>query len=240
LTSIGGDLWIIGNDSLISLTGLDNVLSIGGDLTIRGNDTLTSLTGLDNVTSIGGDLTIGYNYALTSLISLDGLTSIGGDLSIIRNDSLISLTGLDNIDAASINNLHITNNSHLSTCEVQSVCDYLANQGDTIEIYNNATGCNLQEEVEEACTSGLDDISNLNNHITIYPNPSSTHITIELPTTPHKNTSLTIYNLNGQQLITQPITEPQTMVDVSGLPSGVYFVKVADDEKVMMGKLIKQ
>jgi len=32
-----------------------------------------------------------------------------------------------------------------------------------------------------------------------------------------------------KQLITQPITEPQTAVDVSGLPSGVYFVKVVDD-----------
>jgi len=41
-----------------------------------------------------------------------------------------------------------------------------------------------------------------------------------------------------QQLITQPITEPQTVIDVSGLPSGVYFVKVKDDERVMMGKVV--
>ena len=43
-----------------------------------------------------------------------------------------------------------------------------------------------------------------------------------------------------KQLITQPITEPQTVVDVSELLSGIYFVKVSDDEGVMMGKLIKQ
>jgi hypothetical protein len=30
------------------------------------------------------------------------------------------------------------------------------------------------------------------------------------------------------------------VVDVSGLPRGVYFVKVKDDEKVRMGKVIKQ
>jgi len=41
-----------------------------------------------------------------------------------------------------------------------------------------------------------------------------------------------------KQLIKQPITEPQTVVDVSGLPSGVYFVKVVDDEMVMMGKVV--
>ena len=43
---------------------------------------------------------------------------------------------------------------------------------------------------------------------------------------------------NGQQLIIQAITEPQTMVDISGLTSGVYFVKLKDDEKVMMGKVV--
>jgi hypothetical protein len=80
----------------------------------------------------------------------------------------------------------------------------------------------------------------LETEIDIYPNPSSTQITIELPHTPQKNTLLTIYNLNGQQFITQPITEPQTLVDVSGLPSGVYFVKVVDDDKVMMGKVVKE
>ena len=69
---------------------------------------------------------------------------------------------------------------------------------------------------------------------------SSAQITIELPTTPQKKTSVTIYNLNGQQLITRQITESQTVVDVSGLPSGVYFVKVKDDEKVMVQKVIKQ
>jgi len=42
------------------------------------------------------------------------------------------------------------------------------------------------------------------------------------------------------QLITQTITESQTVVDITGLPKGVYFVKVQDDEKVMMGKVVKE
>jgi hypothetical protein len=74
----------------------------------------------------------------------------------------------------------------------------------------------------------------------IYPNPTSTSITVELPTTPRKNTSLTIYNLNGQQLITHLITEPRTVIDVSGLPKGFYFVKVVDAGKVMIGKVVKE
>lgn len=35
----------------------------------------------------------------------------------------------------------------LSTCEVQSVCDYLVNPTDTIDIHNNATGCMNQADL---------------------------------------------------------------------------------------------
>jgi len=123
-----------------------------------------------------------------------------------------------------------------------SICNYLANPNGTISIYNNATGCDSPEEVQDSCEANGVNIDEqfIADKLVIYPNPSSTQITLELPTTPQKNTILTIYNLNGQQLITQPITEPQTVVDIDGLPSGVYFVKVVDDEKVMVGKMVKE
>ena len=113
------------NDALTSLSDLDNVTSIGGDLRIYDNDALTSLSGLDNVTSIGGELGVGNNDALTSLSGLDNVTSIGGDLYVRYNVALTSLVGLDYIEAASIDNLKIYDNLFLSTCEVQSICDYL-------------------------------------------------------------------------------------------------------------------
>jgi len=123
-----------------------------------------------------------------------------------------------------------------------SICNYLANPNGITYIYDNATGCNSSEEVLDSCEANGVNIDEqlIADKLNIYPNPSSTQITIELPTTPQKNTSLTIYNLNGQQCLTQPISEPQTIVNVSGLPSGIYFVKVQDDEKVMMGKVIKE
>ena len=238
LTSIGEYIAIVYNAALISLTGLDNLTSIGGDLWFEGNDALTSMTGLENLTSIGGELAIVSNPFLTSLTGLGNLTSIGGGFGIEENAALTSLTGLDSVDAGSITNLYICYNESLSTCEVQSVCDYLANPNGTIEIHDNTTACNSQEEVETACENASVDELSHNNRLLIYPNPSSTQITIELPTTPQKNTILTIYNLNGQQLISQPITEPQTVVNISGLLSGVYFVKITDNERVMMGKVV--
>jgi len=259
---IGGNLWIgmgehypngNGNPNLISLTSLQNVTSIGGDLIVGSNATLTSLTGLDNLISIEGNLSIGIKYfdyeagewryngndTLTSLAGLDNLTSIGGHLSIYGNQALTSLEGLDNIDAASINNLFIDNNDSLVSCEVQSICKYLASPNGTIEIHDNAQGCDSQDEVYLACTVSVDEI-HLSDKVLIYPNPSSTHITIDLPTTLQKNTFLTIHSINSQQLLKQRIMEQKTVVDISGLPEGIYFVKIADDRTVKVGKVVKK
>jgi hypothetical protein len=129
----------------------------------------------------------------------------------------------------------------LSECDVQSICDYLAAQNGTITIEDNATGCNSPEEVLDSCEAhaGIIDVSMV-DRLLIYPNPTHATITIELPTQPSKNTTLTISNTNGQQLISQPITEPQTEIDISYLPVGIYIVKVWNDREVMVQKIIKQ
>ena len=267
LSFLGGEL-LINNSSLYSLEGLENLEVIDGGLNLWGNYFLNDLSGLENITSFQGSLTIAFNKSLTNLIGLEGLevinalygtqalsitnndslinlsglegiTNIDGDVSVTANPNLTSLTAIGNIEDGSIEILNVNNNPLLQTCEVQIICEHLALNG-IAYIENNAAGCNSPEEVEDACESvSINEINDLQD-LNIYPNPTYASITIELPTQPSKNTSLTIYNLNGQQLITQPITEPQTVVDVSGLPKGVYFVKIMDDEKVMMGKVIKQ
>jgi hypothetical protein len=201
--------------------------------------------GLDNLTSIGGNLQIGVenggNLALTSLTGLDNLTSIGGDLGINSNSALTSLTALDRIDAGTITGLLVSNNISLFTCQVQSICDYLANPNGTIEIYGNSTGCNSVEEVETACGEfGLNENGIPDNRISIFPNPSSTQITISTPTTVEKNTFMTIYNINGQQILKQEIRKPNTTIDISKLISGVYIVRLTSERTVQVGKFIRE
>lgn len=76
--------------------------------------------------------------------------------------------------------------------------------------------------------------------ISIYPNPANTSITIDTQITPGKNTSLTIINLQGQQLIKIPVTEPTAILDVHAFPSGVYFIKISDNRTVRVEKFVKQ
>jgi len=214
-----------------------NCTDLKGFVIIHGPN-ITNLTGLDNVTSIGGNLTIDYT-GLIRLTGLEDLTSIGGYLNIDDNYHLTTLSGLDNIEASSITDLTIFWNQSLSTCAVQSVCEYLASPNGNVNINYNASGCAYQYQVMETCETVAVDEVNHSNLLSIYPNPSSTQITVELPDAILKNTYLTIYNINTQLLIARPITEQKAVIDISGLPRGLYFIKVADDRTLKVGKLIK-
>ena len=232
----------MGNASLTSLTGLNNLIFIGGHLQIAQNNTLPSLTGLDNLISIGGDLIIGNyygpngNYALTSLTGLDNVTSIGGALVIAHNLTLTSLMGLDNINAASIDELHIKDNSSLSTCEVQSVCDYLSAPGGTIEIHDNATGCNSQAEVEEACESVAVDKKYFTGKLMIYPNPAQQELNISLAG--HTIDEVSIYTLTGQQVMR--VRPADGTIDISRLQPGMYIVEAMVENTRIRKKLLVQ
>jgi len=179
------------------------------------------------------------NPQLTSLSALQGLSFIQGNLEIWANTSLASIEGLDNINSNSISSLYIQKNPHLSTCEIRSICDFLASSG-YAEIDSNDTGCNSPEEVDSACVYLSTDEINIQHAFSIYPNPASATITISTPTTPEKNTFMTIFNISGRAISSRQITEKQTVVDLAGLPQGVYFVRVTDESKVQVGKIIRQ
>jgi hypothetical protein len=73
----------------------------------------------------------------------------------------------------------------------------------------------------------------------LYPNPVTDKLTIEISGATQES-NLAVFNIECQQLITRQITEPKTQLDISTLPSGVYFVRVTNNRTVEMGKFIKQ
>ncbi|GAP43868.1 protein containing Por secretion system C-terminal sorting domain [Lentimicrobium saccharophilum] len=262
LSSITGGLWLQWNSSLTSLTGLDNVSSIKNDVSIYGTN-LINMIGLDNLSSIGGSLMIGGyeggNLALTSLTGLEGLISIGGYLSIsssplvslmglnnlnsigdglgISYTALTSLTGLDNIDAGSISDLIIIYNISLSNCAVQSMCEYLASPNGTIEIHNNAPGCNSPEEVEAACDEVSIKSKCFENDFLLFPNPAGKTVTIS-GNNATAIREIVIYNQTGQKVLqSKPVNYT---LDISILRPGMYIVEMVTNHGNLRKKLIVQ
>jgi hypothetical protein len=130
------------------------------------------------------------------------------------------LKGLDNIDTASIMQLHIAANSSLTSCSVRSICDYIAAPDAYISINDNAPGCNSREEVETACEVGIGEsaVSSQQSAVSIFPNPSSTQITIETQEI-SPEFQISIFNFHGQEIMQQQITGPIAAIDISSMGS---------------------
>jgi hypothetical protein len=86
---------------------------------------------------------------------------------------------------------------------------------------------------------GVNNFLSISNSLKLYPNPAFNDLTVETSETATQ-IQLSILNLEGQQLITRQLTQPKTQLDISSLPSGVYFVRLTSDKSVVTGKFIKQ
>jgi hypothetical protein len=241
LISVGGNFLIgwnsnaifHGNPQLSNLNGLENLSTVGGDLVIASSDSLNNLIGLENLNYIGGNLRIGGHPALENLTGLDNLISIGGSLRIANNSLLTDITSLNDLDANSITNLTIEDNNSLSSCELESICEYLVTPNGTVEIHDNAAGCNSQEEVEEICTFYVNESSIINN-LGIYPNPASQELNLSIEQ--FTIDEVVIYTLTGQSVLA--IRPKREAIDISTLQPGMYIVEVMVEGRKVRRKLV--
>jgi hypothetical protein len=156
---------------------------------------------------------------------------------------LTSLSGLDNIIAASISDLVIKANSSLSKCEVKSICDYLADPTGTIQISDNAYGCNNPQEVEDACdTITLVNI-NRTDKLILSPNPFTTSTTISYILNMPSFVTISIFNTQGKLIDMiehkQPKGKYKVQWNAEGLPAGMYYCRIQAGDKVELAKMIK-
>ncbi|MFI5173102.1 MAG: T9SS type A sorting domain-containing protein [Chitinophagales bacterium] len=75
----------------------------------------------------------------------------------------------------------------------------------------------------------------------IYPNPSSEKIIISLSSTQltTHNSPLAITDLSGKTISEINITSPETEIDISGFPDGIYFVRINFEKNTTTEKFIK-
>ncbi len=235
LSTIGGQFFIGFNDSIIDFSGLNSLTYIGSDINIGLNPNLSNLTGLENLLSTGGNITFHDNDSLSDLTSLENLIIINGSININDNDNLEDLTGIHNISSESIINIAISENDNLSTCEVQSICDYLSDPSGTISISNNETGCNSQSEVETACENVSIEEFISNKSFEIFPNPAKNKLTIR------NNKELIIKGINIINQLGEKVYSTKTnvnIIDISKLNTGIYFVEIIAGHNNFRKKLI--
>jgi plastocyanin len=82
------------------------------------------------------------------------------------------------------------------------------------------------------------------DHISVYPNPTSGKFVVQYQRSATQNvketTSMIICNLAGESLYAIPILTEKTPVDLSLFPTGTYFVRINDNEKMYTKSFVKQ
>ncbi len=84
--------------------------------------------------------------------------------------------------------------------------------------------------------TGIKETNNNASNITVYPNPAINNIKIETP----QQAVIEITNMQGQLIKTIRADENKISIDVSALPSGVYFIKCITEKGIEIKKFVKE
>ena len=76
-----------------------------------------------------------------------------------------------------------------------------------------------------------------NSKLNVYPNPTSSHVNIELLT--NEIATLEVYDVSGKFLFTEVLTSKTNTINIEKLSSGIYFLKVNSSEGTSTNKIIK-
>ncbi|OFY86591.1 MAG: hypothetical protein A3F72_08945 [Bacteroidetes bacterium RIFCSPLOWO2_12_FULL_35_15] len=94
-------------------------------------------------------------------------------------------------------------------------------------------------------TTGIEQFNNTNEILTIYPNPAISQIAIEFDLVKIKNDFIEIKNILGQTVkiinnIAFTKGSNKIEIDVREFPSGLYFVQLQSENKIVNKKFVKQ
>jgi hypothetical protein len=87
--------------------------------------------------------------------------------------------------------------------------------------------------------TGINEVTD-NYNVSIYPNPANDYLMIN--TTTNENLKIEIYTIRGQSVIsTECINNASQMrIDISQLPSGMYFIRIANNQNNITKKFVKE
>jgi serine protease AprX len=74
----------------------------------------------------------------------------------------------------------------------------------------------------------------------VYPNPTNKTLTIELMEANYKNYEANLTDVSGRTFWSEPLKNATQTISVEKMASGVYFLRVGNEERNSVVKLIKE
>ncbi|MGB3079290.1 MAG: GDSL-type esterase/lipase family protein [Saprospiraceae bacterium] len=89
--------------------------------------------------------------------------------------------------------------------------------------------------------TGIKHIEDTQLEVDISPNPTSDHITIDIPaSTQDQKYDLRIYNLTGKLMSEQSVRGTSFSISLENMPDGLYFLKINSGDRQTVKKVLKK
>ena len=112
--------------------------------------------------------------------------------------------------------------------------------------YTTNTGSNgsvaqgVQQPFEIQTVLGMDNF-NINLQMSVYPNPTTNYLQLEVKNMDFSYLSYQLFDLNGRLIANQKITSETSTIPMEQLPTAVFLLKVVDNNKeIKTFKIIKK
>jgi xyloglucan-specific exo-beta-1,4-glucanase len=93
-------------------------------------------------------------------------------------------------------------------------------------LISNITNIELNEKIKDK--------------ILVYPTISNYEIFIESQSNDIENSLFSIYNVQGQKILSQKIKQMKTVIDISGFSKGIYILKLISNDNYEVKKFVKE
>ena len=235
-------------------SGTVNIIAIQNDgkILISGNFTSYNGTSTNGFIRLNSDGTIDTSFSISPLtlsinsisIQSDGKIIVAGQRTCVGCVNIIRLNINGSIDTsfnAGIGTLNAINGTLLS-----SIYTTVLQSDGKLLIGGDFTSCNNIGRNRIGRLNAANALSinenNIKNTFTIYPNPAKDNFTIDFGNEKVTNYSLKVSNMLGQEVYSTVINKPQFTVTKTWQGSGIYFVKVYDENNnvVAVKKIILQ
>ena len=101
--------------------------------------------------------------------------------------------------------------------------------GQVVYQYHFGEGGSVAGGVQQAAeffVTSVDGIDELQLIFRTYPNPTNNLLILDLKDYPFENLTYQIFNLNGELLANNPLTNTTTSINMGNWPPSIYFLKV--------------
>ena len=193
--------------------------------------------GTNNIIYYYVDANTCYNYDTVDFDVFDSPTvDLGDDQTICINHTI-------DIDAgAGSNYIYLWNDG--STLQTLSIDAQILGVGTYTYsvVVRNSDGCEQTDSIDiivEACT-GIEHVNGLLD-ISIYPNPSNGKFYINLDGVNSGSVQMNIYTATGKVIISKQLDELNSkdeLIDLSEMPTGIYYLNISDGINSINKKLI--